>query len=161
MCSKWLDKIYVISLICGILKKKYTNKLIYKTEVESQMKNTTLWLPRGRGGGAWDWLMHVYACSVMSNSATPWFRGSSVHRIFQARILEWVAISSSRGYSRPRDWTHVSYIGRWILYQWVTREARKIQHQLWKVWSNRLKCIDFDSLAVNRHWVKKKERFLT
>ena len=45
--------------------------------------------------------------------------GSSVHGIFQTRILEWVAISSSRGSSRPRDGTHVSCvscIGRWILY---------------------------------------------
>ena len=33
--------------------------------------------------------------------------GSSVHGIFQARILEWVAMSSSRGSSRHRDWTHV------------------------------------------------------
>ena len=43
--------------------------------------------------------------------------GSSVHGIFQARILEWVA--SSMGSSRPRDWTHVScvsFIGRHILY---------------------------------------------
>ena len=31
--------------------------------------------------------------------------GSSVHGILQARILEWVAISLSRGYSRPRDRT--------------------------------------------------------
>ena len=31
--------------------------------------------------------------------------GSSVHGIFQARVLEWVAISFSRGSSRPRDWT--------------------------------------------------------
>ena len=31
--------------------------------------------------------------------------GSSVHGIPQARILEWVAIPSSRGSSRPRDWT--------------------------------------------------------
>ena len=33
--------------------------------------------------------------------------GSSVHGILQARILEWVAISSSGGSSQPRDWTHV------------------------------------------------------
>ena len=46
--------------------------------------------------------------------------GSPVHRIFQARILEWVAISLSRGSSWPRDWTHVSCIGRWILYRWAT-----------------------------------------
>ena len=36
--------------------------------------------------------------------------GSSVHGILQARILEWVAISFSRGSSRPRDRTQVSCI---------------------------------------------------
>ena len=45
--------------------------------------------------------------------------GSSVHGVLQARILEWVAMPSSRGSSRPRDRTHISYIsciGRWVLY---------------------------------------------
>ena len=45
--------------------------------------------------------------------------GSSVHGSFQSRILEWVAISFSRGSSWPRDWTYVSCvscIGREILY---------------------------------------------
>ena len=45
--------------------------------------------------------------------------GSSVHGILQARILEWVAVPSSRGSSRPRDQTCVSYvscIGKWVLY---------------------------------------------
>ena len=41
--------------------------------------------------------------------------GSSVHGILQARILEWVAISFSRGSSQPRDGTLISCIGRWIL----------------------------------------------
>ena len=36
--------------------------------------------------------------------------GSSVLGIFKARMLEWVAISFSRGSSHPRDWTQVSYI---------------------------------------------------
>ena len=49
--------------------------------------------------------------------------GSSVHGILQARILEWVAIFSSRGSSQPRDRTCVSYIGRQILYYRATREA--------------------------------------
>ena len=41
-------------------------------------------------------------------------RGSSVHEILQARILQWVVISSSRG-SFPRDQTWVSYIaGRFL-----------------------------------------------
>ena len=38
--------------------------------------------------------------------------GSSVHGISQTRILEWVAISYSRGSSQPRDWNYVSCIGR-------------------------------------------------
>ena len=45
--------------------------------------------------------------------------GSSVHGISQARILEWVPTSYSRGFSRPRDGTHVlcvSCMGRQILY---------------------------------------------
>ena len=44
--------------------------------------------------------------------------GSSVHGISQARILEWLAISFSRG-----DQTCVSCINRWILYHWATRGA--------------------------------------
>ena len=41
---------------------------------------------------------------------------ASVHGIFQARILAWVAISFSRGSSGPRDWTCVSCLaGRFFL----------------------------------------------
>ena len=46
--------------------------------------------------------------------------GSSVHGIFQARILERVAISFSRGSSWPRDRTRVSCLDRHILYRWAT-----------------------------------------
>ena len=42
--------------------------------------------------------------------------GFSVHEIFQARILEWVAISISRGSSQPRDRICISCIDRQILY---------------------------------------------
>ena len=41
---------------------------------------------------------------------------SSVCGISQARILEWAAISSSKGSSWPKDWTWVSCIDRWVLY---------------------------------------------
>ena len=41
--------------------------------------------------------------------------GSSVQGIIQARILEWVAISSSRGSPWPEDQTYISFIGRQIL----------------------------------------------
>ena len=46
--------------------------------------------------------------------------GFSVRGILQARIVEWVAISFSRGFSPPRDGTRISRIDRWILYHWVT-----------------------------------------
>ena len=49
--------------------------------------------------------------------------GSSVHLVFQERILEWVAISFSRGSSWPRGWTHVFCFSRQILYHWATTEA--------------------------------------
>ena len=45
--------------------------------------------------------------------------GSSIYGVFQARILEWVAMPLSRVSSQPKDWTHVSYIsciGKWVLY---------------------------------------------
>ena len=42
--------------------------------------------------------------------------GFSVHGLSQGRILEWVAISFPRGSSPPRDQTHISCIGRQVLY---------------------------------------------
>ena len=48
--------------------------------------------------------------------------GSSVHEISQARILEWVATFSSRGFSQPRDRSWVSYIDIWVLHHLATRE---------------------------------------
>ena len=50
--------------------------------------------------------------------------GSSVHGIFQAKILEWVAISFSRRSSRPRNWTRVSLIVGRCFTIWATREAQ-------------------------------------
>ena len=48
--------------------------------------------------------------------------GSSVHGVIQARIMEWVAISFSRGSSWPRDWTQVSCIVGRHFTIWATRE---------------------------------------
>ena len=57
-------------------------------------------------------------CDLMHWS-TP---GSSVHENSQARMLECVAISLSRGSSPFRDWTCISCIGKQILYHWATWE---------------------------------------
>ena len=52
--------------------------------------------------------------------------GSSIHGILLARILEWAAISCSKGFSPPRDQTHVSCIGWWVLYHWTTWRAHAL-----------------------------------
>ena len=77
-------------------------------------------LQRGQLWHIWDIGMRAKSCPTL---ATPWTvarPGSSVHGILQARVLEWVAISSSRGCSRPRDRTCVCCFGRHILYHWPT-----------------------------------------
>ena len=48
---------------------------------------------------------------------------SSIHGIFQARILEWVAISFSKGSSQPRDWTWVSHTAGRLFTIWATGET--------------------------------------
>ena len=58
---------------------------------------------------------HVQLCNPIDCSPP----GSPVHGILQARILEWIAMLSSRGSSQPRDLTEVSYVscfGRRVLY---------------------------------------------
>ena len=55
--------------------------------------------------------------------------GSSIHGIFQTRILEWVITPYSRESSQPRDWTHISCIsctGRHVLYHRATLEAHTL-----------------------------------
>ena len=47
---------------------------------------------------------------------------SSLHGILQARVLEWIAISFSRGSSRPRDWTQASCISGRRFNLWATRD---------------------------------------
>ena len=77
--------------------------------------------------------MHIQSCPTLCNPMDGSLPGFSVHGIFQARILEWVAIIFSRGSSRLRDWTHVSCIGRRILYHWATEEVAVIKGML-RVW---------------------------
>ena len=70
-------------------------------------------------------LSRVWLCEPMDCSLP----GSSVHGIFQARVLEWVAISFSRGSSQPRDRTWVSHTAGRHLTVWATREAYYINRR--------------------------------
>ena len=73
-----------------------------------------------------------YKCSEVTQSCPSlWdpmdssLPGSSIRGIFQARILEWVAIYFSRASSQPRDWTPVSCIAGRLLTLWATRNILK------------------------------------
>ena len=63
------------------------------------------------------------SCPILCDPMDCSLPSSSVHGIFQARILEWVAISFSRGSSLPRDQTCISCIGRRLLYHCAPWEA--------------------------------------
>ena len=62
--------------------------------------------------------------------------GSSVHGIFQAIVLEWIAISFSGGSSKPRAWTRVSRIVDRRFTVWATREVHYIisTYQIVFIW---------------------------
>ena len=56
--------------------------------------------------------------------------GSSVHGSSPGRILEWVAMPSSRGSSQPRDWTQVSRLAGGFFTIWASKEAQ----EYWSGW---------------------------
>ena len=91
--------------------------------------------------------------------------GSSVYGIFQARILEWVAISFSRGSSRPRNQTWVSRIVGRRFTVWATREVQRAEVGLTEMLScvlpsyvpyskAHLSVCTSSHWDVNAHWVE-------
>ena len=64
------------------------------------------------------------SCLTLCNPMDCSLPGSSVHGIFQAVVLEWIAISFSRGSSQPRARTQVSRIvdrlSHYLVFRWLT-----------------------------------------
>ena len=69
------------------------------------------------------WVIIAQSCPTLFDPIDCSLPGSPIHVILQARILEWVAISFSRGSSQPRDWTLVSCIAGRFFTSWAPREA--------------------------------------
>ena len=111
-------------------------------------------------GGKWKVKVLVaQLCPTLGNAIDCSFPGSSFHGILQVRILEWVAMPSSRGSSWSRDWTHippVSWIGSWILYHWATWET---PNKIWYYINYCFTSCDLVGLLVNfvRHTKKALE----
>ena len=88
-------------------------------------------------------------CDPMDSSLP----GSSVHGIFQARVLEWVTMSFSRGSSWPRDWTQVSCTAGRHFTLWATREAHRVflirhYHLFVQGWSKSQKIFSWNLMNV-------------
>ena len=84
-------------------------------------------LPLGTQGRSWKWKWNwSHSVCLFATSMDCSLAGSSVHGIFQARILEWVAISFSRRSSQLRDWTQVSCIVGRCFTIWDTKEDSKV-----------------------------------
>ena len=99
----------------------------------------------------WSEVSRVWLCDPMDHSLP----GFSVHGIFQARVLEWVAISFSRGSSWPRDQTHVSCIAGRRFTLWATYDPNlELMKSLWNY-------LDFwNLLAIFLFWQKFKNMCL-
>ena len=69
------------------------------------------------------WSEVAQSCPTLCDPMDCSLPGSSIHGIFQARVLEWVSISFSRGSSWPRNWTGVSCTAGGFSTSWATREA--------------------------------------
>ena len=69
------------------------------------------------------WSEVAQSCPTLCDPMDCSLPGSSVHGIFQARILEWVAISFSRRSSQPGDWNQVSHIAGRRFTVWTTGEV--------------------------------------
>ena len=67
------------------------------------------------------WSEVAQSCPTLCNPMDCSLPGFSIHGILQARILEWVTISFSRGSSWPRDQTRVSRIGGRCFNLWATK----------------------------------------
>ena len=81
------------------------------------------WIDRCKGYNVLCVCICAQLCPTLCDSPDCSPPGSSVLGISQARILEWVAVSFSRGLSRPRDQTHVACIVGGFFTVWATREA--------------------------------------
>ena len=71
------------------------------------------------------WSEVAQSCPTLCDPMDSSLPDSAIHGIFQARILEWAAISFSRGSSQPRDQTRVSCIADRYFTVWATREAHR------------------------------------
>ena len=114
----------------GIIQSRRDGGLVYRWQ-DRVMGRKRGWIWRTVNGmkhqllrhvpykwGSWSWSRSVVSNSLRPVDCSP--PSSSIHGILQARILEWVAMSFSRGSSQPRAQTQVSSIAEEFFTIWAT-----------------------------------------
>ena len=105
--------VVVVFFKCGHMYMKFIILIIWKCAIQ------------------WHWDKSLaQSCPTLCDPVDCSPPGSSVHGILQARILEWVAVSFSRGSSRPRDRTRVSCVAGRCFNLWATRCAENVVQPL-------------------------------
>ena len=111
----------------------FTDKCLYSQSYGFCSSHVQMWeLDYEEGWVSKDWCFQIVvdtllcvraksfqSCPTLCDPVDCGLPGSSVHGILQARTMDWVAISSTRGSSQSRYWTcisNVSCIGRQVLY---------------------------------------------
>ena len=122
LSREWKDTLQNETTHFWIICDKVLLPRIPETTLYNKMP-TIQFLKKQNGKRTWIYVkvkvIVAQSCLTLCNHMDCGPPGCSDHGILQARILEWVAMPSSRGSSWPRDQTyisHVSCIGRWVLY---------------------------------------------
>ena len=103
-----ITRLYIVTLLITYMQGTSWETLGWKKhKLESRLK----------------WSEVAQSCPTLGDPMDCSLPGSSVHGIFQAIVLEWIAISFSRGSSQPRDRTQVSHIVDRHFTVWATKIA--------------------------------------
>ena len=107
-------KVKVVSWVWGLEEAEFTGSDYNQRILQANLREAT---PPGKGHSE-----VAQSCPTLCDHMDCSLRGSSIHGIFQARVMEWAAISFSRESSQPSDQTWVSHIADRHFTIWATKD---------------------------------------
>ena len=137
-----------------------THTLIRENQITTaiKMKQTfsmKAWKTHRTGGDSWFSQIQSRLCLLLF--ATPWtvVHQAPLSMVSQARILEWVVMPFSGGFSLPQNWVWVSCIAGRFFIIWVIWVTREILLRLHQAYVSYLKKVTLSSLILLTNWICK------